>query len=277
MHKIEDTLIVINSSNRADNLRTHKLLPTDLIKWVVAIPHDQATQYSSVLPKEHLYTLPKKVPQYLSSQRQHIMEKFCDEYKYIWLMDDDLTFFKRVDMKLVRCTEQDVRDMVQLVRHHLDEMPMVAVSTRLGNNRVEEDYAETTRVTRCYAMSTQAFKEVGATFAPFEPFLAQDFHMTLCFLNKGFNNRVLHTYAQEDIGSNAKGGCSSYRNQELHRKVSFWFAANHPEVTVKAKKSRNWNGYDGTRVDMIIAWKKAYRPRVKRKTGGLHARLKRKR
>ena len=286
-YEIEDTLIVINSSNRVDTICTHKLFPKDIINWVVAVPHDQYEMYEGKFGREHTYPIPPDVPQYLSSQRQHVMKYFGQAYKYVWLMDDDLTFLKReikIEVKkhgtktkefkkpvLKKCKEKHIKKMFLEVREHLKKIPVVAISTRLGNNRVLEDYDETNRVTRCYAMSTKAFKEVGATFAPFEPFLAQDFHMALCFLNAGHNNRILYTYAQSDFGSNADGGCSTYRNPEIQRRVFKWMEANHNEVSCKEKKSKCWKGYDAKRLDMNVSWKKAYKEVKKRSEGGLSA------
>ncbi len=290
-YKIKDTLIVINSSNRADKICTHKLFPKGIIDWVVAIPKDQWDSYVEAIEPEHTVAIPSDVPQFLSSQRQWVMEHYGKAYKYIWLMDDDLTFLRRVvkedeetvveyGKKIIRpkkkyllkkCKKKHINKMMHYVRHNLKQCAMVGVSTRLGNNRVTDDYETTNRVTRCYAISTKAFKDVGATFAPFEPFLAQDFHITLCFLNKGYDNKILYIYAQEDVGSNADGGCSAYRNQELQAKVSKWFAENHPEVTTKEKSSKNWKGYEGARVDMVVQWKKAYKkPIEKRASGGLN-------
>lgn len=274
-YSIEDTLIVINSSKRLHKICTHSLFPKGVINWVVAVPHDQYKDYEKVFGRDHTYCIPKTVPSFLSSQRQHVMEYFGQVYKYIWLMDDDLTFLKRnEEMKLRKCGDESISEMFQLVRKHLTTVPVVAVSTRLGNNRVTKDFDETGRVTRCYAMSTKAFKDVGASFAPFEPFLAQDFHMTLCFLNKGYNNRILYTFAQQDFNSNADGGCSTYRTPALLEKVSHWMAANHPEVRTKVKPSKNWKGFGDFRVDMVVQWKKAYKPRTK-PTGGLAAKFKR--
>jgi hypothetical protein len=207
-------------------------------------------------------------------------------YKYIWLMDDDLTFFRRKTKKikgetkfvLRKCKEKHITKMMYAMHKHLQEVPIVGISTRLGNNRVTDDYDEINRVTRCYAINTKVFKEVGAVFNPFEPFVAEDFHVALCFLNKGHKTRILHTYAQEDIGSNADGGCSEYRTAEVQKKTSFWMAENHPEVTVRGKFSKGSWGLqklkDGRnyRVDVIVGWRKAYKPKKKRTTtGGLNS------
>jgi len=263
-------IIVINSSNRIDKLKTHKIFDEDL-NWVMAIPKDQEELYSA-LPelKDHLYLIPDDVPQYLPSQRQHIMEHFGKKYPYVFLMDDDLVFLKRKHgIKLKKCKSKDVVKMVKDVEKHLKEFPIVGISTRFGNNCVKEDYTDITRVTRCYAIDTKIFFKVGAVFNPFEPFVAEDFHLNICFLNKGYPNRVLYKYAQDDAGSNQDGGCSLYRTPEVQKKTSMWMAAHHPEVTVKVKKSKNWKGFGDTRVDMVIAWKKAYKRQRRQKSSWL--------
>lgn len=263
MYKNPNILIVINSSNRVGKVKTHLLFPNDHIQWVIAVPHTQAPEYTKEYGTDKIWVIDDTVKPYLPSQRQHMMESAGNFYPYIWFMDDDLTFFKRdSELKLSKCTESDIENMFETMQTHLDEIPMVGISTRLGNNRIETDYDEINRVTRCYALNSEVFKKVGATFAPFEPFTAEDFHMALCFLNAGYKNRIIHTYAQEDIGSNAEGGCSLYRTSDVQRKTSFWMTENHPEVSVKAKKSGNWKGFGEYRVDMIVQWKKAFKDKT---------------
>jgi hypothetical protein len=264
--EIQDTLIIINSANRADKVITHKLFPKNTIDWKIVVPADQYKEYSkNYWPR--VEAVDDEVPPYLPSQRQWCVEQFQNNYKYIWFMDDDLTFFVRtIELKLEKAGVPDIAYMIHEMRNQLNKFSMVGISTRLGNNRVTENYADTTRVTRCYAFSTEAFKDVGATFAPFEPFVAEDFHMTLCFLNKGYNNRVIYNYAQEDVGSNATGGCSVYRTPEIQAKTSHWMAENHPEVRVKVKKAKAWKGFGDTRVDMVVQWKKAYKPKKSNKS-----------
>lgn len=281
MVDLSKVIVVINSSNRAGKVRTHDLFPKEL-NWIVAVPIDQVEDYRAHYEK---YTtvlgIPDNVPQYLPSQRQYVMESIHEKYEYIWLMDDDLTFFRRKkgDTALKRCKKKHIKKMLGTMCKHLTDVPMVGISTRLGNNREPEPYKDITRVTRCYALNRKVFNEVGATFAPFEPFVAEDFHMALCFLNKGHPNRVIYSYAQEDIGSNAEGGCSQYRTADVQRTTSFWMTDNHPEVTIKTKSSANWDidgkGEKNYRVDMIVQWKKAYKPQKERKAGGLNDRLKR--
>lgn len=273
--KIKDTLIVINSSNRIEKVVTHALFPHEVIDWIVAVPDEQAIHYESKFP-DNTFAMPDHVAQFLPSQRQYIMEEFGDQYKYIWLMDDDLTFFKRnEELKLKKCTQDDITKMFYSMRSNLEEVPMVGISTRLGNNRIETDHQDICRVTRCYGINTEVFREVQAIFNPFEPFVAEDFHMALSFLNAGYKTRALFTFAQEDIGSNAEGGCSLYRTAEVQKKTSFWMADNHPEVDIRVKSSKNWKmkgkGAANTRVDMVVGWRKAYKPKKVRATGGFNS------
>lgn len=273
-YEIKDTIIVINSSHRAGKIITNEEFPTGIIKVVIAVPSDQADTYCNCYGNM-VVPIPMVVKQTLPAQRQWCMEHFGGKYKYIWLMDDDLKFFHRKDGKLHQAHKEHIEVMFELVRLSLDFAPMVGISTRLGNNRVSAEFEEINRVTRCYAMDSAVYKSVGCRFDPIDYFVAEDFHVALCFLNKGYKNRILYSFAQEDGGSNKGGGCSLYRTAEVQKRTSLWMTANHPEVRIKAKPSKNWNNMEGLkgdqqyRVDMIVGWKKAYKPRPEKTRKGL--------
>ena len=273
-YAIKDTIIVINSSNRVNKTVTPDLFPSGIIKWVLAVPFNQEDTYRKKFGA-NVVAIPDTVPQFLPSQRQWVMENFS-MYSYVWLMDDDLQYFKRNEELLLRkCDTAEIEEMFFTMREHLNEIPMVGISTRLGNNRITSEYDELNRVTRCYAIATEAFQKVGATFAPYPEHTAEDFHISLCFLNAGYKNRILHTFAQEDMGgSNAAGGCSAYRTAEVQRRTSMWMVENHPECKLKGKYCKGSWGLqelaDGRnyRVDLIVQWKQAYKPRRERPVGG---------
>jgi len=267
--KIKDTTIVINSSHRADKVITPTLFPEDVIEWVIAVPEDQIEEYAKYWPNK-LVPIPSTVAPYLSSQRQWVMENYWDAYKYVWFMDDDLKFFHRAvegKTNLTRSTSIDhICSMFLDVREQLSTTAIVSISERFGNNFVTTPHKDIGKIRACYAVDTHVFKEVGAVFNPIEPFQAQDYHIVLCFLNAGYINRALFTYAFDEKSS-APGGCSVYRTAKTVEDTSKWMAANHPEVTVKIKYSKTKWGMtevgDGTRarVDIMVQWKKAYRPK----------------
>jgi hypothetical protein len=195
-------------------------------------------------------------------------------------MDDDLRFFKRdKDLKLHKCNEAEIIEAFDLVYRHAAsfKIPMVGISTQLGNNRVADDYDEICRVTRCYCVDRKIFKEAGASFAPYEPFCMQDFHVSLTLLEKGYPNRVLYTFAQDDVGSNAAGGCSRYRTFEVLERAAKYLTKVHPgHATFRVKKTKGaWEGMgkqdaDGNtfRVDITVRWKEAYKPKERSKQKG---------
>lgn len=258
--------IFINSSNRHDNVRTLRQLPSSWKKIThIVTPEEQAKKYEvhgwPIIP------IPEGIPRYLSSQRQWIMEKrFCD---YVFFMDDDLDFSYRPGpgVQLKKSGPEQMASMLEDVVENMEEFPIVGISTRMGNNRVTGDYDDIARVTRCYCVDSHVFLKVGCDFAPYEPFAMQDFHVTLCFLEKGYPNRVLYKYAQGDPGSNTPGGVSCYRTSETHERAAKFIAANHPtsvQLRVKGTKA-GWDGFarvgeETVRTDVVVSWKKAYHP-----------------
>ena len=277
--KITDTLIVIMSSGRAGKVVTHNKFPKNIIKYVIAVPEKQVPDYEKEYPNIPIVSIPEEVPSFIAPHRQWVMEHFAKEYAYIWLMDDDLTYLKRNSkLKLKKAKKKQVLDMFLVMREQLNSYVFAAISPRLGNNRQEEDFVDVGRMMDSYAFNTKVFIEEGINFAPYPDIIGEDFHVTLTYLNKGYPNRIIFSYSQSDGGRNADGGCSDYRSNETQKKAAFWLAEHHPEVTVKTKKSNNWKGLsgtkDGTRVDMIVQWKKAYKCKEVRKTGGLSRLLK---
>ena len=259
-------LICINSSNRPDKQITlEQLSDIALSNTVLAIPVSQGPLYKKWDVKK-LY-IPNKHTD-LPSQRQYVMEHTYQnrgDVNSVMFMDDDLTFLKRnKDMKLRKCSPKHVDKMLFRVMEELEQFPMVGVSTRLGNNRVKENHADINRVTRCYALDVDTFFEVGAKFNPIPKFVMEDFHLTLCWLNAGKPNRIIYDYAQNDIGSNAEGGCSLYRTAAVQRDTARWMHENHPEVKLKWKKG--WKGMP-ERLDVVIGWKKAYKGKTKKPSG----------
>lgn len=268
---MKELIIVINSSNRADVINTHNAFPDEIVDWVVAIPKDQYDLYAGMnIP---LLLIPDPTPRRLPDQRHWCMQYFRDKYKNVWFMDDDLGFFRKTDEnKLIKCSEDDIVSMIYDVNAQLKKYSMVGISPRMGNNRWEEDYMDITRVNACYALNTETYEKVGAVFNPIPDFVAEDFHIALCWLNAGYPNRVLYRYAITHGACGSAGGCSAYRTFDVQKKTAFWMAKTHPEVAVKVKSSKtSWNlkkNVDGTsdRVDMIIQWKQAYKPRPVKKS-----------
>jgi glycosyltransferase involved in cell wall biosynthesis len=219
-----------------------------------------------------------KFPMYvhgISAKRQWLFDNIKE--KFICFMDDDLQFSVRHDgIKLKNAESDDVDDLLSLWKSWLKSgIPLVGVSLRGGNNHVEEDYHDIGRIMSCYAFDREIFMKENIRFDRVP--LMQDFDMTLQILKAGYIDRISYKYAHHQAGgSNAKGGCSTYRTPELIRDTAIKMSKLHPGiVTIQAKKSKTtWSGMekkkgiDGTvRTDVNVHWKKAYHPRTRKENG----------
>ncbi len=193
--------------------------------------------------------------------RQYLLDT-CPENKMV-MMDDDLRFSARFDgtTKLRKADEKDMQSMMDAVEEALDDFAHCAVSAREGNNHVLEDATEVGRPLRFLAYNRLMVKPVGARFDRIE--LMEDFDMTLQLLRVGLPNCILWSWAHDQVGgSNAKGGCSTYRTGEKQAEAARTLAALHPGfVKVVEKETKGaWKGLavNGKRTDVQISWKKAF-------------------
>lgn len=259
-------LIVISSSKRPTSVKTTQHFTED-VPWIITVPLEEKGSYEEAGCK-NLVAIPENVPRCLSDQRQWIMEEYTAKgYKYIWLMDDDLTYYHRINAQkhLRKCGPEEINEMIAYMMQQVKEVPMVGISARFGNNTFD-DYIENTRTSASYIIDAEVFQKVGAVFNPIPQFIGQDTHMSICFLNKGYRTRVIGKYAFVEV-SGAPGGCATYRTFEQQKKCTDWFLQNHPETSLTAKVSKTNYGLkelpNGLRckVDYNVRWKEAYKPK----------------
>lgn len=191
----------------------------------------------------------------LSPTRQYLLTKNNGK---ILLMDDDLTFsIRRIEdpTKFKPATGADVAHMLGTLEAALGTYAHVGVLAREGGNRVTTYWVYATRMMRVLGYDTKRVRKAGARFDRVPT--KQDFDMTLQLLRAGLPNAVLAQYVQNQCGSQAKGGCSAYRNEKMNVDSSNRLAEFHPgfvKVVQKTTKTA-WGG--GTRTDVLVAWKKA--------------------
>lgn len=88
---------------------------------------------------------------------------------------------------------------------------------------------------------------------------AEDYHVNLQLLTKGYANRIIYKYVVNPGVSQASGGCSEYRDIEFHNNACRKLVAAFPEfVSLKEKmtKSGPWKGI--IKLGINGKWKKAY-------------------
>ena len=247
-------LIYIHTAGRPDKQITLKSFPASLVKRTRLVVQDAEKDHYLKLP--NVVVLPGDIDR-LSPTRQWILEN-AESDKFV-MMDDDLTFAHRgpyTGTKLYKADTENVETMFTELEYLLENYIHVGISAREGNNRVQSNLKENTRMMRLLGYNKPEVLKTGARFDRIDT--KQDFDMTLQLLRKGHKNAVLYSFTHNQPGSNNTGGCSVYRDPEMMDRCSHELAALHPDfVKVVEKQTKtSWGG--GIRTDVRIAWKKAY-------------------
>lgn len=238
--------IYIPTKGRVGRQLTRVNLQLDSCPWPVTY----------VVPEsEHMNHGPNilVVPQYyrFSETKQMIL----DQGGLQVVIDDDLQIFRRGEgTRLHLCTPNDIKDMwAKIYQYLMDGYVHGAISAREGNNHNEADHAINTRAMRFHFWNADILNKEKLQFTDIET--KQDFHMTLSLLELGYMNIVDFEFAQNQAGSDTRGGCSSYRTKEVMDRDSHRLAELHPGFVTVVKKDND--GEWGQRTDVRIAWKKA--------------------
>lgn len=259
--------IYIPSHRRPGSQKTFNFIPEKLKKnTFIVVDRQDLKQYQKIYGK-HVIQCPEVG---ICKTRQWIIEN-CEE-KFSLMLDDDMNFHIRdKNLKLQRCSPKEFINMIRLLEGWLEEgIIHVGISQRFGNNRIEEDYTEITRMNNAYAYNCKKMIELkekhNVSFNYLEnkhgkQLVMEDFLVTLSLLQLGFKNRVAYKYAWDQKESGADGGCSLYRTSQMQAESAVLLARKFPGFVrvVKKKSSKPWKGFDSkVRTDVIIQWKKIF-------------------
>lgn len=184
----------------------------------------------------------------------------AEDDKFV-MVDDDVKFMVRAgadDWHLVQQKPADVAEMWSAVSTLLDEYGHVGVSPREGNNRFGVGpaplIAENTRTLRVLAYRTADFlRMIHGRVAVME-----DFDVNLQLLEAGIPNASTYYWSQDQLMTNAPGGCSTYRTHDVHEASARELQRLHPDFVRLRQKENKGGGAFGTRTEVTIAWKKAF-------------------
>ena len=158
----------------------------------------------------------------IGNVRQYVVDNL--DSKYIWFIDDDLSFLRRESnsIKLNKIKDEDFLELYNSNKTRLEKgYAIVGCSAQGGNNRFEGKFTYFGRIFSVYAINTE--------------------------------------FAHNQKASNQSGGCSeSGRTYEVQKRSALLLAEKHkPFVNVVKKESKNWVGMEH-RYDVKIFWKKAF-------------------
>jgi len=228
---------------------------------VLVVPDDQLQAYGRVARSgtEVLACPAKGIAKtrlWIGRYAQSAGEKtFC-------MMDDDLNFSRRVsetDTKLQRATGEDVAQMLAWMDVELRRYAHVSISVRQNNNNGPIGNSASAvgynmRTLRVLAYQTRPFLEMRHGRVE----VMEDFDVNLQLLRSGHANVQSFWWAQDQRGTGAKGGCSTYRTLEVQDRSARELARLHePFVKLRVKENKTGPEALRKRTEVTIFWKKA--------------------
>lgn len=250
--------IVIPTYGRPQQSRQHTLnaLVADGLLPVLLVQHREHHLYQWYHGPVHV--LPPEI-QTVAPTRDYLIHNEVWESRFVVMLDDDLHFFARRQddpTKFRNLESGELGRMLAQLEGMLDRFPHVGIAPREGGNRNTEPFMLNTRIMRVLGYDRDFLRQHAVTFAPMP--VMEDFHVSLQLLKLGRDTLVLNNWCNNQAeGSDAAGGCSTYRTAALQAEAAHLLAGLHaPYVKVVEKETKTaWGG--GTRTDVTIQWKKA--------------------
>lgn len=205
----------------------------------------------------------------IADKRHWIMQQVKADK--IFMLDDDMYFFGRCPVKHRaydgrwkvttpphKILSRDYADDAALVKafsdisDKLDEFAHVGLSSRMGNDTEEREWAENARMMHAIGYHREVYLKQKLAFNEVQ--CREDFNITLRLLRKGYANRVLYSYCCSPGPYGAKGGASTERTVDISNAQALHLASLHPGLVRVVDKE-----YDNVpRKEVVVSWKKAY-------------------
>lgn len=229
----------------------------DRNKVYLVVPEAQQRKYRR-LAAQHRIAVLGCPEDGIAATRRWIGEQATDRFL---MLDDDLIFNRRRDMKdpkLYPFNDTDMGHMLLYVSRMLDYFAHVSIGPRQFNNHITTEdkfpFFEVGRPLRALAYRKKEFLrcEHGRVR------IMEDFDITLQLIAQGYRNCIITQYTNDQGGTQAPGGCSDYRDEELHAREVKRMHKLHPQYTTIVEK-KNKTGGLRERLELRINWQKAYK------------------
>ena len=255
---LDSLTICIPTRGRVDRQHAYGEIPPDLENNTrIVCPYEEANEHEKL--GRNVWPRPKGL-QGIHRARQWIIDNV--DTPYVLMADDDLKFYHRIKPDHHTLNQNDSNwniEMFETVLEYLKKFAHVSVSYRQGNNQLPYPHVENYRYSNIYAFDVEVMRKEDVRFDAIE--LMEDYHVNLSLLRKGYENRVLTSFAWNQMnGVGAPGGVSDYRTKELQAECARKLATIHkPFVKVREREGESdWWRELKNRTDVTVSWQKAY-------------------
>ena len=195
----------------------------------------------------------------ISATRQWIIDQH--EGDRLLMFDDDLKFARRREddpTKFERLEPRDPRigTMLDILLEALDWVPVVGLASRGGANRETAEWRMQQRIWDVMGLRVDVLRREGLRYRT--P-LMEDFDLHLQFLTRGYPSAMLNAFTKDDFGSNAPGGCSTYRDSSMQAAAAIDLVLAWPEFVSLRQTKNDWGNGMEERTDVRVQWGKAFK------------------
>lgn len=197
----------------------------------------------------------------LLGKKLELMARDADD-ELVMLCDDDFVFFRRIDPfepQLRKMEEDDWDDMMLAIKDLFaknENLYGVGISMRQGNNRLEWNGNENTRLNGCIIYRRSLFLDDRIQHDRMNPM--NDFDVNLQLLRLGYDNHLIAEFCYNQGGTNAPGGSSDYRTLTTQAASAHKLAELHPGfVNIRQKSNKTGPIELRERTEVTVFWKKA--------------------
>ena len=238
--------------------------------WDNVIPERWKDDTTLVCPKEEIHKHEKQRRNVIASGkegnigivRQWIIDT-CKDPK-VMMLDDDFkgiyeltpTDENKCGIKYTHMKKKKIAEFFDMIEKLLDRYAMVGIAYRGGAHRNWPNmYVKNGRIFTAWAVRTDILHKHDIRFDAVV--IKEDFHVNLCLLELGYENITVTGYCHDPAPSNAKGGCSSYRDLECMIREAKRLKKLHPGFVDYVMVKTKWCGFSEGHPEVRVKWKKA--------------------
>lgn len=272
----EDIFIALTTRGRVDSQKTLSRLHPEVLKHVSLFCHPGELK----LHQKNWEGKVKEIHEYDSNTSNLAEVREWLAYNApggkIIFIDDNITFSVRlVGYKTPRVLNSNNFSPEEILEHQTNmfnwlwdaiddkSVGIAGVSFRPFNRTGMDDVEKNKRFFAIWALDCNKYysqvQDKNAIYMSDWP-IKEDFATGIAMRKMGYDILVTNQFAFDKVsGSNAKGGCSNYRNVEFMNSETRRMAEAFPDIiSIKVRNNNNWGGdFEGREsLDVIVHWSK---------------------